>query len=716
MQHKYELSSPVININGVGKAKAEKLAKLGIHTVGDLLYYFPRAYENRGNVALLGDYITDIPRSYILTVASNPTSVKIKAGMTITKFRAFDNSGTCEVIFFNAPFVKDVFHIGDSFRFYGKTSFTKVRRLNLTNPKYEPIVFGKTLADFVPIYSLTDGITSKAIDKLIREAINDIIPFLKDPIPQSITLKEGLPSLGYAIQNIHFPESTEALLKAQHRLAFDEMFYFGISIALSKSQRSFSSGVRFKPCSIKPFLDLLPYELTDSQKTAVNDIYKDTVMSSMDENPPAMARILVGDVGCGKTVCAALAMYIAYKSGYQSALMVPTEILATQHYHDISDLFSKLGINVALLTGSCTQKKKQEIYLGLINGSIDIVIGTHALISEKVDFASLGLIITDEQHRFGVKQRGVLKDKTKNAHMLVMSATPIPRSLALAMYGDLDISRITELPKGRQRVDTYVVDESYRTRLNSFISKQVAIGGQCYIVCPSIEANDDEGDIFISDNSLNGKLVEGRQLNLKNAVEYTEDIKKALPNLTIDCLHGQIKNAEKDEIMARFSSGKTDVLVSTTVIEVGVNVPNASLMIVENAERFGLSQLHQLRGRVGRGSRKSYCILVSDNKTEKAKARLEVMRTTYDGYEIAEKDLLLRGPGDFFSSVSDNSLRQSGGFDFKFTSTCEDTQVMEKAFSQAKGIINADPNLDLPEHSLLKERIKTIITNESTIS
>ncbi len=635
--------------------------------------------------------------------------------MTISKLRAFDESGSCEIVFFNTPFVKDVFHVGDVFRFYGKPSFNKMRRLSLTNPKYEAVTDATPLDDFVPIYPLTEGLSSKAIDKLIKTAINDILPTLSDPLPEDIRLAEGLPTLSYAIKHAHFPKNEQELRLARRRLAFDEMLCFGLGIAVSAKSKGRTKGVPFSPCSIKPLLEALPYELTGAQKRAVNDIYADTVINKTEGEPSAMSRIVVGDVGSGKTVVAAIAIYIAYKSGYQSALMVPTEILASQHFEDMSDLLGRLGLRVALLTGSLTPAKKRRIYEGLESCEIDLVIGTHALLSDKVSFGRLGLIVTDEQHRFGVAQRGVLKDKTSSAHMLVMSATPIPRTLALALYGDLDISRIDEMPKGRQRVDTYLVDEGYRERLNRFIEKQVALGGQCYIVCPSIESSEDE-DEYIPSGITSADMINSSSLNLKNATDYTEQLKKALPQISVECLHGKMKNSEKDEIMSRFAKGETQVLVSTTVIEVGVNVPNASLMIVENADRFGLSQLHQLRGRVGRGQRKSYCVLVSDSKTDKAQSRLEVMKSTYDGYEIAEKDLLLRGPGDFFSSFSGNSLRQSGGFDFTFAADCDDTTLFDSAFSHAKAIAERDPELTLPEHTLLREEVKHRITKASDIS
>ena len=694
--------TPVTALNGVGKVRAEQLSKLGINTVGDLIYYCPRAYEKRGDINLLSRFDPDHPCAFLLTVSGEVKQVKIRSGLTLSKFKAFDDSGVVEITFFNSPFVKDVFHTGSTFRFWGKVSVQK-GRLQMANPKYEPYVEGVALPDFVPIYSLTGGISSKQIDKLIKSAINDVLPEIIDPIPDYLRVGLSLPTLTYAIKNAHFPENNSALNKSQERLAFDEMLYFALGISMSAAQKVRGEGIKFTPCSLESLISLLPYELTRSQKNAINDIYKDTVIGHDGKISP-MARIIVGDVGCGKTICATAAVFIAARSGYQSAMMVPTEILARQHYSDISELLSNVGIKVELLLGSTTAKEKRRIKDALLNGDIDLVVGTHALITDDVDFSNLGLVITDEQHRFGVAQRAKLKEKSKMAHLLVMSATPIPRTLALAMYGDLDVSRITEMPIGRQRVDTFVVNESYRNRINDFISKQVSLGGQCYIVCPSIERNEDEIG-FICDKET-GEILREDLFNLKNAVEYAEELKRDLPHINIGVLHGKMKANEKDGIMSEFSSKKLDVLVSTTVIEVGVNVPNATLMIVENAERFGLSQLHQLRGRVGRGKRKSYCILVSDINSQKAKDRLEVMKSTYDGYAIAEKDLLLRGPGDFFSNISDNNLRQSGGFEFKFATMCDSSEFFDKAFSSAKAIVNDDPELQKVEHQELKKEIE----------
>ena len=706
------LDLPVKNLKGVGEARSRQLAKLGINTVGDLVYFFPRAYEARGNVKPLAQSPIDTLCSTILTVGTSVKNTLIRKNLTISKFRAFDESGAVEIVFFNSPYVKDVFTVGASFRFYGKLTYSK-KSLQMTSPKYEPFIESRPLPDFVPVYPQTEGLSSKVIDKLILSVIDEAISKISDPLPDSVRISNELPTLSYALTNAHFPKDEESLSKALSRLAFDEMMIFGLAISMQSRNKRIGNGIRFSPCSLKPLTDLLPYELTGDQKNAINDVYRDTVLGNGGTVSP-MTRIIVGDVGSGKTICAIAAMYIAASSGYQSALMVPTEILARQHYADVKALFDKLGIKVELLLGSTTAKEKRRIYEELSSGDIKVIIGTHALISEKVDFASLGLVITDEQHRFGVAQRSTLKEKSRSAHMMVMSATPIPRTLALTMYGDLDISRIIEMPRGRTRVDTFVVDEGYRQRLNDFIKKQVALGGQCYIVCPAIEAKDDveDGEYFTPDST--SYPIFKTESVLKNAVEYTESLKVALPELRIAYLHGKLKNAEKDAIMHAFSNGEIDVLVSTTVIEVGINVPNASLMVVENAERFGLSQLHQLRGRVGRGTRKSYCVLVSDLKTEKAVSRLDIMRTTYDGYEIADKDLTLRGPGDFFSDNSAHNFRQSGGFEFKFAKLCDDTALFTRAFQTAKHIADIDPELDLPEHYGLKCKLGDIIERSSS--
>lgn len=712
---KYKLTDSVGMLSGVGETRKKQLAKLGINNLRDLIYFFPRAYERRGDVKLLSELSFSFSEATVLTVGAEVKNAKIRAGLTISKFRAFDDSGACEIVFFNSPYVKDVFHVGCEFRFYGKATLTK-KSIQLINPKFEPINPSEPLPSLVPIYPLTQGISSNFIDKISKTAIEDVLPSISDPLPDKIRINNSLPVLSYALKNAHFPDTDEALRKSLRRLAFDEMLLFGLGISQNSGRKKTDIGIQISSCSLKPLTDLLPYELTNSQKYAINDIYRDMVIKDESGKVHPMSRILVGDVGSGKTVCAIAAIYTVIQSGFQAAMMAPTEILARQHYSDISPLLASLGFKTELLLGSTTQKEKRRIYEAIRNGEVQIVIGTHALISEKVEFNNLALVITDEQHRFGVAQRASLKDKAKKVHMLVMSATPIPRTLALTMYGDLDVSRITEMPKGRMRVDTFVVDEAYRERLNTFILRQVQNGGQCYIVCPAIESESEESDNEFIPENLSLSSDYGKNLKLKNIKEYTENIRQSLPSLKIESLHGRMSSKEKDEIMRSFSEGETDVLVSTTVIEVGVNVPNACLMIIENAERFGLAQLHQLRGRVGRGTRKSYCILVSDSKSDTAKSRLEIMKTTYDGYEIAEKDLVLRGPGDFFGRTSDE-LRQSGGFEFKMAKLCDDTELFNAAFSSAKQIISDDPELLKLENYGLRELLsENFENNTSSIS
>ena len=703
------LDMNVDKLKGVGAERSKQLARLNIHTVRDMIYFFPRAYEKRGDLRLISEASFDMPSSLLLTVGTAVKTTRVKNNMAISKFRAFDDSGALEVVFFNSPYVKDVFTLGATFRFYGKLSYSK-KQIQLISPKYEPYFESKPLPDYVPVYPLTEGLSSKIIDKLMSSVIDEAVLNIKDPLPEKIRIDQQLPSLSYAIRNAHFPINEASLSSSLKRLAFDEMLLFGLGIALSSKHKKTNAGIPFSPCSLQPLLDLLPYELTGDQKNAVNDIYRDTVLGNGGISQ--MMRILVGDVGSGKTVCAVCAMYIAVKSGYQAALMVPTEILARQHYEDVKNLFDKLGIQVELLLGKTSQKEKKRIYADIESGAASVIIGTHALISDKVEFHALGLVITDEQHRFGVLQRSKLKGKSNLSHMLVMSATPIPRTLALTLYGDLDVSRITEMPKGRMRVDTFVVDESYRARLYDFIKKQVLLGGQCYVVCPAIESKDEENGASFTPESLSTPITRDER-GLKNAVEYTEELRRALPDLKIEYLHGKMKADEKDEVMSRFASAEIDVLVSTTVIEVGINVPNATLMIVENADRFGLSQLHQLRGRVGRGSKKSYCVLVSDLKTEKAMARLGIMKSTYDGYAIAEKDLALRGPGDFFSNNYGDNFRQSGGFEFKFAKLCDDTELFSAAFSTAKAIVDSDPELTLEEHRGFNQMLSRLLENNN---
>lgn len=710
LQRTVRIDDAVSVLRGVGAQKEKQLARLGIFTVRDLLYHFPRAYERRGDIRLLSDAPADQNAAFMLTIGTRVSTAKIKRGYQISKLRAFDESGSVEIMFFNSPYVKDIFAIGTTFRFYGRLSFYKGKAV-LSNPKYEAYIEGIPLKNYIPVYSQTEGLNSKAISKLVEQCLEEAVRSVADPLPEHIRLSVGLPVLSRAIAGAHFPDTDEILSSSLRRLAFDEMFFFALKISLARKEKQKRVGVTVPPCKVKPFTDLLPYELTQSQKRAVNEIYRDLTFVNEDGYTPTMARILVGDVGSGKTVCAALSAYISIQGGFQVAFMAPTEILARQHYAELSSLFSKLNIRVALLLGAMTATEKKKVYFDAQNGDVDIVIGTHALLSEKLCFMNLGLVITDEQHRFGVMQRASLKDKNKGAHLLVMSATPIPRTLALAMYGDLDVSRLTELPSGRKPIDTFVVDESYEDRLLAFIKKQADEGGQCYVVCPAIEQ--DEADEYFTPESISLSDIPQKG-NLKSAVEYADYLTEKLPSLTVGCLHGRMKAQAKDSMMQDFAEGRIQVLVSTTVIEVGINVPNSNLMIVRNAERFGLSQLHQLRGRIGRGSRKSYCILVLENYSETASARLSIMKRTSDGYEIAEQDLIQRGPGDFFSANTADNFRQSGGFGFRFAKLCDDTSLFDTAFSMAKSLVEKDPYLEAEELKDLKESLLAMSEHDAS--
>ena len=704
------LAAPLLRLPGVGEKRAEQLARLGLHTVSDLLFHFPRAYENRGDVVSLAG--TQEParagarQAVILTVSTAPRRSRLKNRMTLLKFRAFDDSGTCEVAFFNQDYLADSFPIGAVFRFFGRVERTG-RGFSLTNPAFEPYTEGSALPPLFPVYPLTEGLSNKLISGLIRQAM-PAIARMEDPLPEDIREREGLCTLAFALRTVHCPPDFQSLHTAKTRLAFDEFFRFALGLGMQ------GGGARVggaPVCCVSEetfagFRALLPYQLTAAQERTIAEIRHDMASGT------AMNRMLVGDVGCGKTVCAAAAVYVAVRSGRQAAIMAPTGILAAQHAAELIPLFARIGIRGELLTGATTAARKRKIRAALADpdpaARLDFVIGTQALLSAGVDFAAPALVVTDEQHRFGVNQRAALSDKNRHAHLLCMSATPIPRSLALVLYGDLDVSRIDQMPPGRQRVDTFVVDESYRARLDAFIRKNVAAGGQVYIVCPAVEQAegaeeaDEAGLIPLTADFAAATPPAPALPPLRAAVQYAAELAERLPDLRIGFVHGRMKQAEKDGIMQAFTAGEVQVLVSTTVIEVGVNVPNACLMIVENAERFGLSQLHQLRGRVGRGNRKSYCILVRAGGGDAARARLEVMRTTYDGFRIAEQDLAQRGPGDFLAPAAGGSIRQSGGF--RLAEGWNDAGLMDRAFGDARALLASDPTLG--EHPLLRDAVR----------
>lgn len=686
---------PITALHGVGNVKARAYAAAGVFSILDLLYYFPRAYEDRANIKLLAQTEPEAKSAVVMTVATEPRIANIKRGMSLLKFRAFDESGVCEIIYFNQNYLKDKFPIGSTFRFYGKVEKNK-GKFSMSSPAADPWVDEMPPPPFFSVYRLSDGLSQKQIAQNVSDALEMASNLMPDPMPEEIRERNGLCTVYFALRQIHFPESYANLAIAKKRLIFDEFFLFatGLTIAGGKVQR-----LTAPPCpdtDITALRRLLPYKLTGAQEKTIADIAAD-----MKKSEP-MSRIVIGDVGCGKTVCATVAIYMAVKNGYQAALMAPTEILANQHYNDLKPIFEALGIKCALLTGSCTQATKRKIHAAMQSEDkelrLDVVIGTQALLSEGAEFIKPGLVITDEQHRFGVNQRALLSEKNKHTHVLVMSATPIPRSLALVMYGDLAMSKIDEMPPGRQRVDTFLVDEGYRARLDAFIRKNVDAGGQVYVVCPAVEESENEiGEIDLSEIAIYGEELERNQKPpLKAAVQYADELSQRLEGYSIAFVHGKMKATEKDDVMRRFAAGEIKILVSTTVIEVGVNVPAACLMIVENAERFGLSQLHQLRGRVGRGQTKSYCVLVSgaDGRLgDTAKQRLQTMCTSYNGFEIAEEDLKLRGPGDFLALSGNASIRQSGSISFRLADMCEDGDLMTNAFAEAREYLKNDPKL-----------------------
>ena len=702
--------SPVTALAGISETRAALFAKLGIETLSDLCRHYPRTYENRGVTSTVADtlsHMTSDPVSLILTVGTQPKVTTIRRGMVLTRFTAFDETGTVQITYFNQPYLRDAFAVGMTYRFFGRCEKTTGGRLSMTSPKHDVLGTsdpgdGSTLPAIYPIYRMCAGLTQKLIAQSVEKALSVVYPpdhEIPDPLPAALREEHGLCGRQYAVHNIHHPPNEASLDAARKRLIFEELLLFALGLRLRKSMKEQRTAIPMTAPDMQAFYDALPYALTGAQMRSVGEFLHD-----MTEKSSPMNRLLSGDVGSGKTVCAAAALYIALKNGCQAALMAPTEILATQHYEDLAPLFEVLGYECALLVGSTKAKEKTSIKGRLSDGTLPLVIGTHALLEDNVVFANCGLVITDEQHRFGVGQRAALAKKAENVHTLIMSATPIPRTMALMLFGDLEMSVLDEMPPGRQKVSTFAVDETYRDRLNGFIRKQVGEGHQVYIVCPAIDDTEELEEGSGSD------IPSDSRPTMKAAVAYAKTLaEEVFPDLPVGFLHGKMKPAEKDAIMHRFSSGEIMILVSTTVIEVGVNVPTATLMVVENAEYFGLSQLHQLRGRVGRGRDKSWCILVSDNDGETARKRLDILCKTNNGYEIAEKDLELRGPGDFFAANPDGvswDVRQSGGLRFAIASFCDDMEFLQSAFRTADAITAADPLMENEEHRLLREAME----------
>ncbi len=668
------LTDPVTLLKGVGPTKAKQFAALNIVTLGDLICHFPRAYEDRSRLVTIDKLEPDKPACFKAMVMNTPRTSHIRKGLDLTKVQVADHTARLNLTFFNRKFTADQLQYGKEYIFYGAVTGDFIG-YNMTSPVFEelgsaPVVTRRVM----PIYPLTAGLSNAAVFKAVQQALA-ICDVPEEIVPEEIRKQYGILPAERAYYAIHGPSSMEEAELAKRRLIFEEFFVFSAGLSLIRASRAQKRIPPWEDLDLTSFYNALPFALTGAQRRAIGELVED-----MGRGMP-MNRLIQGDVGSGKTMVAAAAAYLAVKNRRQAALMVPTEILAEQHYTSLSRLLNPLGIRTALLTGSAgTPKQRQLLRERIAAGQVDLVIGTHALVSQSTAFLDLGLVITDEQHRFGVGQRSALSAKGTDPHLLVMSATPIPRTLALLMYGDLEVSVLDELPPGRQRVDTFLVGENMRARVNAFIRKQTQEGHQCFVVCPAVEENE--------------------ELGIKSAEAWAETLQQTVfPELRVLLLHGQMKSARKEEIMEAFARGEGDVLVATTVIEVGVDVPNATLMVIEDADRFGLSQLHQLRGRVGRGSAKSYCILTSHNRNPETLARLKALCATTDGFRIAEEDLKLRGPGDFFGN------RQSGLPVFRVASLSCDLQTLKQAQEASARWIDTQGTADTPEATALRSRI-----------
>ena len=670
------LTDPITILKGVGPTMAKRFAALNIFTLGDLICHFPRGYEDRTKLIPIEKMEVDVPACFRAMVMNTPRTAHIRKGLDLTRVQVADHSARLTLTFFNNKFAAEQLQYGKEYIFYGTLTGDFVG-YNMTNPVFESLDSQPvTTRRVLPIYPLTAGLSNAAMLKAVRQALA-ICDTPAEIIPESVRREFGILDADRAYYAIHEPANIAEAEMAKKRLIFEEFFVFSAGLSLMRAARAEKKTTPYKNLELTAFAGALPFSLTGAQRRAIDEIIKDFASGA------PMNRLVQGDVGSGKTMVAAASAYLAVQNGHQAALMAPTEILAEQHYHSLSKLFAPMGLRTALLTGSMTPKQKNLVRTALENGEIDLVIGTHALLSDATQFANLGLVIADEQHRFGVAQRAKLSAKGSDPHLLVMSATPIPRTLALLLYGDLEVSIIDELPPGRKAVDSFLVNESYRARINAFIRKQVQEGHQCFVVCPAVEENED--------------------LGIKAATVWAETLQKTVfPDLRILLIHGQMKGAEKEAAMASFARGEADVLVATTVIEVGVDVPNATLMVIEDADRFGLSQLHQLRGRVGRGGHQSYCILTSHNRNPETLARLKALCKTTDGFKIAEEDLKMRGPGDFFGA------RQSGLPTFRVANLSMDLQTLKDAQAASAKWIDTEGTTDTPEAIALRQRIGTL--------
>ena len=674
------LNTDIRYIKGIGEAKGKAFARLGVRCVGDLLSDFPRAYEDRSKVLPIARLMEGEAACVCAMITTEPELSRIRKGMELLRFRIADASGSMLVTYFNQAWMKNRLRRGDTYIFYGKVQVTG-RTFAFTNPIFEPEAeMGRVTGRIMPVYRLTGGISQRDMTQAVRRVLGEPGMTFPNALPERVERENRLCTARYAYENIHFPADMRALSLSRRRLVFEELFTLVCALSLVRGEGEVQPGIAVQPRDIAEFTATLPFTPTGAQLRAIADAAGDMTSGRL------MNRLIQGDVGSGKTLVAAALIWLAAGSGLQSAFMAPTELLAEQHFATLRGFLAPFGLKVVKLTGSMGAKAKRETLAALASGEAALAVGTHALISEGVEFRRLGLVVTDEQHRFGVAQRSALAGKGERAHVLVMSATPIPRTLALIIYGDLDVSLIDELPPGRQRVDTFAVTSSYRRRLNAFIAKLVGEGRQVFVVCPAIDADSED------------------PMDLVSAEEHTLELRAALPGLRIECIHGRMKAKPRDEIMSRFAAGEVDVLVSTTVIEVGVDVPNAALMIIENAERFGLSQLHQLRGRVGRGRHKSYCVLVSDAKGADARERLAALTHIHDGFKIAEEDLRLRGPGDFFGA------RQHGLPELHIADLGADMDVLKTAQAAAQALLAEDPALIREENRPVRQAAERLLS------
>ena len=671
-----DLNKDVKYVKTVGPNRVKLLNKLNIYTLKDLIEYYPRDYEDRSKPKNLYECV-DGEEVLIEAMPTGRISEMHKGRMTISKLIVKDQTGTCYITWFNQGYLRDKFQPGRMYRFFGKISI-RGSRYEMNSPVYDEIDQSKNTGKIIPIYPLTFELKQNTLRRIIENGLLEVKGQLPETLPEYVLKDNNLWDINNTIERIHFPVEFSDFNKARERLVFEELLT--MQLALLKLKNNYENdinGIQFsKDAKMSDVINMLPFKLTKAQLRVLEEIDSD-----MESDKP-MNRLLQGDVGSGKTVVAMIAAYKAVKSGYQATIMAPTAILASQHLESFQGILEELGIRTELLISSITKKKKTEILEKLQNGEIDILIGTHAILEENVIFKNLGLVVTDEQHRFGVKQRGTIASKGQNPDIIAMSATPIPRTLALILYGDLDISIIDELPPNRKKIETYAVRKNMEERVNNFIRKQIKEGRQAYIVCPLVEENED---------------MEGLQSVIELAQRYQ---KETFSEYKVAYLHGKMKPKEKDEIMLKFKDGEIQILIATTVIEVGVNVPNASIMVVENAERFGLAQLHQLRGRVGRGEYQSYCILKYEGNGDTIKQRMKVMCDTNDGFVISEKDLELRGSGDFFGT------EQHGLPEFKIANLFEDIRILKRVQALAIKIMEDDPLLEKEKNEKLNEIVK----------